>query len=248
MEMQKRIENYWEGEASRYSKGVWKEVNSFKKQAWTELIEEHRPAGSPLKVLDIGTGPGFFTIILAGMGHRVTAIDCTVNMLQEAQSNLRKVGLEAEFYQMDSHCLSFPAESFDLLLCRNLTWTLHNPQMAYREWQRVLKPGGKLLIFDANWNLRLNDPDRQKAYEEDKEAAAKQGVYRLGHVDQAEGDQIAKQLFLSTRLRPQWDVGELLESGFKKIFIDVDISSKIWDKEEKLLYKSTPLFMVGAEK
>lgn len=248
MQMQERIENYWEGEASRYSEGVWKEINSFKRQAWTDLIEEHRPAGGQLQVLDIGTGPGFFAIVMAGMGHRVTAIDCTSNMLAEARSNLQRVGLTAELQRMDSHDLSFPDNSFDLLLCRNLTWTLHDPQAAYGRWMQVLRPGGRLLIFDANWNLRMNDPRRQQEYEADRERARALGINRRGHVNQDEGDRIARELFLSNWLRPQWDAWALMDSGFKKIFIDTDISDRIWDEDEKVLYRSTPMFLVGAEK
>ena len=33
MQIQQRIENYWQGEASRYSNNIWKEMNSFKKDA-----------------------------------------------------------------------------------------------------------------------------------------------------------------------------------------------------------------------
>lgn len=248
MEMQARIKNYWEGEATRYSEGIWREINNFKRQAWIDLIEEYRPAGNSLKVLDIGTGPGFFTMIITGMGHQVTAIDCTDNMLAEAKSNLEKVGLEAEFHRMDSHQLSFEDQTFDLIVSRNVTWILNDPEVAYREWYRVLKPKGRILIFDANWNLRLNNPQKQKEYEECQEVAKKLGIHRQGHVDPEEGDRIAKELFFSTRLRPQWDTNALLELGFKKIILDLNIMNRVWDEEEKVLYRSTPMFMIGAEK
>ncbi|AFQ42581.1 class I SAM-dependent methyltransferase [Desulfosporosinus meridiei] len=248
MEMYTRIKNYWEGEASRYSEGIWKEMNSFKKQAWAELIEHYRPRGNPLKVLDIGTGPGFFAMLAAEMGHIVTATDCTQNMLLEAQNNIRQIGLQAEFLLMDSHELSFADNSFDLILCRNLTWTLYNPLAAYKEWQRVLKRRGRLLIFDANWNLRLNDPERQAQYLADMAEAERRGIHRRGHVDPEEGDRIAKDLFLSTRLRPHWDAGALIDLGFKEVFINTDITNRTWDEEDKILYKSTPMFLVGGEK
>ncbi|UNC93026.1 hypothetical protein [Candidatus Contubernalis alkaliaceticus] len=44
-------------------------MNSFKKQAWVDLIIEYRPGGSPLEVLDIRTGPGFFTMLMAEAGY-----------------------------------------------------------------------------------------------------------------------------------------------------------------------------------
>ena len=42
---------------------------------------------------------------------------------------------------MDSQALAFADDSFDLLLCRNATWLLPDPERAYREWYRVLRPG-----------------------------------------------------------------------------------------------------------
>lgn len=245
---QQRIEKYWDNEASRYSENIRREMTNFKRKAWTDLIEEYRPLGNSLAVLDIGTGPGFFAMLLSAMGHRVTAIDCTENMLAEAGQNTREAGFEVQYHKMDSHVLSFPDETFDLLLCRNLTWTLRDPRAAYHEWHRVLKPGGRLLVFDGNWNLRLHDPELQKKYEEDKKRAAELGIHRKGHVDKEEGERIAKELYLSKRVRPQWDVNALLDSNFAKIFIYMDITDRVWDEEDRVLYRSTPMFMVSAEK
>ncbi|MFZ5646059.1 MAG: class I SAM-dependent methyltransferase, partial [Bacillota bacterium] len=205
MQIQQRIENYWQESASRYSDHIWKEMNSFKKDAWTALIDEHRPPGKPLTSLDIGTGPGFFAMILSGMGHRVTAIDCTESMLAKARDNTQKAGFHVEFHKMDSHELAFSDGTFDLIICRNLTWTLRDPQKAYREWHRVLKPGGRILIFDANWHLRLFDPEMDRLYREDQERARKLGIPDPhAHVNMEESDNIARQLYLSGRRRPQW--------------------------------------------
>lgn len=248
MQMQQRIEKFWDNDASRYSESIQKEMAGFKKDAWTRLIDEHRPAGNTLKALDIGTGPGFFTIILSAMGHQVTAIDCSDKMLLEAGQNLRAAGFTAEFQKMDSHFLSFADQTFDLLLCRNHTWILQNPLSAYKEWHRVLKPGGRLLIFDANWNLRMHDPEMQKKYEEDRERARVLGISRPGHVNKEEGERIAKELYFSKRLRPQWDAVALMDCGFGKLFIDRDITGRVWDEEEKILYRSTPMFLISAEK
>lgn len=248
MAIQTKITDYWEGEAPHSNEEIWQEMNSFKKIAWASLIEHYRPATNPLKVLDIGTGPGFLAMLAAEMGHKVTAIDCARNMLLKAQNNLDQLGLEAELILMDSHNLAFTDNSFDLILCRNLTWTLDDPQRAYREWYRVLKPKGRLLIFDANWNLRLGDPEWQAKYLEDLAEAERKGIQRRRHAGSEEGENLAKELFLSSRLRPHWDVGALLEAGFKELFINTGISDKVWDEDEKVVFRSSPLFLVGGEK
>ena len=248
MQIQQRIEKFWNNDASRYSQSIQKEIASFKKDAWTRLIDERQPAGKTLKARDMGTGPGFFAIILASLGHQVTAIDCSEQMLAEAGQNLQAAGFTAVFQKMDSHTLSFADQTFDLLLCRNHTWILQDPRAAYKEWHRVLKPGGRLMIFDANWNLHLHDPEMQKKYQEDRERAAALGISRPGHVNKEEGERIARELYFSRRLRPRCDAVALMDCGFGKLFIDRDITGRVWDEEEKILYRSPPMFMLYAEK
>ena len=58
--------------------------------------------------------------------------------------------------------------SFDVIVNRNVTWTLENPKDAYKEWMRVLKPGGSLIIFDACWYLWNYDKDLEKSIEKMK--------------------------------------------------------------------------------
>lgn len=249
MQIQQRIENYWQGRASHYSENILKEMSNFQKDAWTALIDEHRPSGKPLRALDIGTGPGFFAMLLSGMGHSVTAIDCTENMLAEAKHNTQMAGFQVEFQKMDSHVLSFSDETFDLIVCRNLTWTMRDPALAYQEWHRVLKSQGRLMIFDANWHLRLFDPEMNRLYREDKERARQLGIPdRHSHANIEESDNIARQLYLSSRRRPHWDASALIDTGFGKLIIDMDISGRVWDEHDKILYRSTPMFMVVAEK
>ena len=48
---------------------------------------------------------------------------------------------------MDAENLRFADESFDVVISRNLTWTLPDVKSAYREWVRVLKKGGHTFEF-----------------------------------------------------------------------------------------------------
>ncbi len=104
-----------------------------------------------LKILDIGTGPGFFSMILAEAGYHVTAVDYTPGMLEKAAQNAAKfIGKKKEnieFIRMDAQALDFEDESFDVIVSRNLTWNLPHPEMAYKEWLRVLKKGGQAAEF-----------------------------------------------------------------------------------------------------
>ena len=44
-----------------------------------------------------------------------------------------------------------PDETYDAVICRHLVWTLTEPEQALADWFRVLKPGGRLLVFDGDW-------------------------------------------------------------------------------------------------
>ena len=92
----------------------------------------------------------------------MTGIDITENMIHEAKENVKAAGLSADLMTMDCHNLNFPDETFDMIICRNITWTLDDPQKAYKEWLRVLKKGGRLLVSDACWYLHLYDEERKR--------------------------------------------------------------------------------------
>ena len=123
-----------------------------------------------------------------------------------------------------------------------------HPDRAYAEWARVLKPGGLLLNYDANWYAFLFDASAQEAYERDRVNSAEQGVW-----DQNVGenfdvmDDIARRLPLSDIRRPAWDL-ELLENLDLRCEADESIWQRVWSDEEKLNFASTPLFLIRAVK
>ena len=103
------------------------------------------PRGRTLRVLDVGTGTGFFACLLAAEGHEATGIDLTPDMIAHAGHMAAVLGQDVRFLLMDAEEPDFEDESFDVLVTRNLTWTLPHIEKAYREWFRILKPGGVLL-------------------------------------------------------------------------------------------------------
>lgn len=72
-------------------------------------------------------------------------------MIAAANDLAAKYHSSAHFLVMNAMHLDFPDNSFDAIVTRNLTWTLPDVPLAYREWFRVLKPGGVLINFDANY-------------------------------------------------------------------------------------------------
>lgn len=243
------VTRYWNIRAESYSGANQQELLSEKQQKWRHLLLSHVEEGQRLKVLDIGTGPGFFAILLALSGHEVTAIDATPGMLLEAKNNAKKHQVNIELIRSDVHQLSFADEQFDLVVSRNVTWNLKEPSKAYSEWFRVLKPNGRLINFDANWYLHLFDEHYWQGFLADRElAASKQVPDHYINTDTKEMERIARQLPLSQVKRPQWDMNTLLDIGFSHFIVDSRIGDFVWDEEEKINYGSTPMFMIHAQK
>lgn len=86
-EMLQEIKSYWSERAEGYSKVNQEELEGEQREKWIKVLKEKFPDQEPeeIKVLDIGTGPGFFAVILAEQGYQVTAVDYTEEMLKEAK-------------------------------------------------------------------------------------------------------------------------------------------------------------------
>ena len=122
-------------------------------ELWLTEITKYLPQ-KPCKILDVGTGTGFFANLLAQYHHEVEGIDLTASMIEQAKQSLTKLqqhDYKINFQVMDAENLYFADNTFDVVISRNLTWTLPNPQKAYSEWYRVLKSQGILLNFDADY-------------------------------------------------------------------------------------------------
>ena len=178
-ELLKNIEKYWTNRAEGYSQVNLEELAGEKWPVWLSVIEEHMPKveRKGIRILDIGTGPGFFSIILSRAGYQVTAIDYTEEMLKKAKNNAGILADKIEWYQMDAQALRFADNTFDMIVSRNVTWNLEHPDRAYYEWMRVLKPGGGLLNFDANWYHHLFDEEKRAAYEADRNKVSSLGMH-----------------------------------------------------------------------
>ena len=158
-ELLDEIESYWSTRTEGYSEVNQKELHGLQKKAWLSVLEKEFPKKpkADIRILDIGTGPGFFPMILAEAGYHVDAVDYTEGMLEKAKENAGALCENICFQRMDAQMLTFPDETFDVVISRNLTWNLPEPEKAYKEWYRVLKKSGKMLNFDANWYGYLYD-------------------------------------------------------------------------------------------
>ena len=255
MNLLEEIQGYWNHRYAGYSKVNQKELVGIQRERWKKQFERLLPANKNLKVLDIGTGPGFFTIILEELGYtNITGIDVSEKMLEVAKENIQKYGKKnssIQLIQMDAQSLEFKPKSFDIIVSRNLTWNLEKPQQAYSEWLRVLKPNGALFIFDANWYAFLKNESLAKEFEAKRQQAIEEKLedYWQGEgVDEEKMDWIVQQLPLTYQLRPQWDMEYFSTQEGISVETEENFGDLVWDYEEQLNYGATPMFCIKVVK
>ncbi len=246
--------SYWTKRAPGYSGVNQKELQTSQRLVWANAldsrIQKHfaQKRREDIRVLDIGTGPGFFAIILAEMGYSVTAVDYTVAMLEQAAKNAGVLAAKINFCRMNAEELTFAGGSFDVVVSRNVTWNLPAPEQAYANWARVLKPGGLLLNFDANWYHYLYDAEAEQ-----KHLADRKNVRDAGAFDDTAGtdvdamESIARRAPLSQLPRPRWDM-EILSSLGMEAAADTEIWREVWTQDELINNASTPMFLVSSVK
>lgn len=102
------------------------------------------------KILDVATGTGAVAVALGqrlGGGGRVMAVDISGRMLDRAYANVRRMALHnVDLHPMDAAALEFRSGYFDAVTCSFGLFFLQDMVEALREWRRVLKPGGRLLL------------------------------------------------------------------------------------------------------
>ena len=113
--LQKEMAEYWSQGSQNYDRIIRDELKSFRPEQWQKLILGQAPKKDSLAVLDVGCGPGFFSIILSQAGHQVTGVDCAAGMLERARLNAEFSGVSPNFLQLDCMELPFPYCSFDLV-------------------------------------------------------------------------------------------------------------------------------------
>ena len=245
------IKHYWDNQSQGYSDLNQEELNSGIRDVWVRLIRENVSEREELSVLDVGCGPGFLAVIMAQQGYRVTAVDFSKEMLKQAEKNaaLYCPDRKIRFLTMDAQKLDFKDGEFDLVVSRNIMWKLRRPKEAYKEWIRVLRPGGRILNFDGNWRLYLYHPYLRRLNEKAKEDCIRRGweVIPDGHDRQHAGDAL-DELPLADKIRPYWDVDCLTEFENVRVTYSERLPEGIMDEYYTLLYRYMPMFMVCAEK
>lgn len=239
-DIKEKVESYWTKRADGFFNLRHNEIESAMAKRWIKEITSLLPDKKDLNILDVGCGAGFFEVILGQLGHRVTGIDLTPEMIEKANEMIRIYGLDSDRVcakVKDAENLDFDSDTFDVVITRNLTWTLPHPIDAYKQWHRVLKKGGVLLNFDAEYAKgahNLKSPENLA--HKDIDDSLKDECHNIYHM-----------LTISMLDRPMWDKHILEEIGFEEIITDVDFSNRIFVEHDEF-YIPDKMFSIKAIK
>jgi ubiquinone/menaquinone biosynthesis C-methylase UbiE len=133
------------------------------KQMVTDLLAIKEGAA----LLDVGCGVGQDALTLAGLvgpAGRVVGIDASETMIQEARARAAEAHLPVEYLSGDAYRLPFADGTFDGCQSSRVFEHLSEPGRALAEMVRVARPGARIVVADADFDLTIVDiPDRTLA-------------------------------------------------------------------------------------
>lgn len=104
------------------------------------------------RVLDVGTGAGALAIAFAPLVREVVGVDVVPELLAEGR---KRAPANVELVEADATALPFERSSFDLVCTARTLHHVPRPELVLAEMNRVLRPGGTMLVVDQ---LAPGDP------------------------------------------------------------------------------------------
>jgi ubiquinone/menaquinone biosynthesis C-methylase UbiE len=228
-DLRDEIKAYWSLRAETFDTQPGHEIFSEdERAAWHALFRRHLGEGDGRAALDLACGTAVVSHLLDDLGFQVTGLDWSEPMLERARAKAAKRGRKIRFLIGDAERTMEPDASYDVITNRHLVWTLVDPIACFREWHRVLKPGGKVLIVDGDF---VNTSTLTQLLKRLTQFAARLGLARdalhgAPNADMAEThNRILSSVYFSQGARSDAVAALLKEAGFAKVTIDTDMSA-----------------------
>jgi len=133
--------------------------------ALTKRTAELAQLKEGLKILDVSSGRGTQSIFYSKeFGVDVVGIDISEEMVKTATLNAKKAGSDnkVQFKIGDSQLLPFENNVFDVVINECAVGIPDDSQKVLNEMVRVVKPGGKILIHESTWRIKLSNEEKDE--------------------------------------------------------------------------------------
>ena len=114
------------------------------------VVKNRRGNVPMLEVLDVGCGAGALSLLWADAGHRVHGLDVNEPLLSLARERAEREGKSIEFKLGSATQLPWSDRSMDVCMVPELLEHVAEWQTCLREFVRILRPGGVLLLTTSN--------------------------------------------------------------------------------------------------
>lgn len=151
------VRRYYDGCVDREWERLTRPYRRFELASTLRLIEDHFPPTG--RVLDVGGGPGRYTIEMAQRGYRMTLVDLAPGNVARATTELARLGLSVDEVREGDACdlAPIPDRAFDAALMLGPMYHIveeADRRAALLELHRVLKPGAPAIVGFINpWGI-----------------------------------------------------------------------------------------------
>lgn len=217
-QMKLNIAHVWDISSETYDDkeghGIQSEIE---REAWKTLFKSLLPLGR-LEVLDVGCGTGEIGLLFAELGHHVTGLDLSEKMLAKAREKTSQKMFDSTFKKGDAEDPPFDAGTFDVVVTRHLLWTLPHPDTAVKNWKKVLKKEGVLIVIDGLYNGGLIERKTRQFIGDFLTLLVERRYTRRRHYS----DEIKNELPNPNGVPPEKTFEYLMKAGFKNV-TDLDL-------------------------
>ncbi|MBE6039221.1 MAG: methyltransferase domain-containing protein [Anaerofustis stercorihominis] len=205
---------------------------------WSNIVISNSPKKTPLRILQLNCDEGYLSLSLSAHSHLVTGVDIDSDKIARAKSRRIEEVAEPDFYVGDVFSDRFKSNTFDVIVARGV-FSVYKDDFRdlVSRIKDILKPKGKLLIFDCDYtkadlNTVTTTEDIRDLCKSSAEAAASR---------QSNSEYTSSELFDSV-------VYELGRAGFKvKNKIKIKDPSA-YSEGEVSFYGKYPMYMLEGTK
>ncbi|MDY6938518.1 MAG: class I SAM-dependent methyltransferase [Cyanobacteriota bacterium] len=143
----------------RYQEHIWGKSQRFDREKSVTSVSIDKyftrkidPFVQPTdKAIDIGCGSGLFLPIVSQRCRELVGVDISPEFIRDSRETIERFNLiNTRVFQAKSEALPFPDDEFDTILMVDAIHHIYHLAETISEMNRVLKPGGKLIIYEPN--------------------------------------------------------------------------------------------------
>lgn len=144
-ESEKRKE--WKKNAGFWIKIIRENLDPYRLKVTNPAILKILKGRKELKILDVGCGEGYLCRMLVKNENYLFGLDFSPTLIESAKEKEKKNPLGIQYFVGDFRKTNFSSSFFDIVISHQSIFEVPNPKVAFREFARILKRNGELILL-----------------------------------------------------------------------------------------------------